>query len=86
MALFKDSGADAIRASFTDAHVDNSGAGYQQLNLRHRLNSSSTTAITFAVRVGTSGGSFYVNGDGSGTRLLGGASIAYLDITEYLTV
>lgn len=88
-ALFQDSGANALAAGWNDGHVDNSGNGLCRIVHTHRMNSPGTSSVTFKVRVGTTGGSgdpFYVNGNGSGTRRLGGISVAYLRVKEYLAV
>jgi hypothetical protein len=82
MALFKDTGADAIAASWMAA--ENNGRMISQ-RLVHNYSSPGTSAITFALRVGANSGSFYVNGN-SGGRLGGGVLRTALRATEYLTV
>lgn len=87
VALFQDAGADAIAASLNAADAGDAGeTGITQIRLRHRMASPGTSSITFAVRVGDGGGTFYVNGSAAGTRILGGVSKAYILIKEKLTV
>ena len=79
-ALFVDSTANA----FSVFGVPNQGANWQTtISLAASVASSSTTARTYKVRVGSSGGiTFYVNGNNVGTRVFGGASVAMLEIWE----
>lgn len=79
-ALFRDTGADALAAAY---HMvsDSATTWGTNLVLRHRVAAGSTSATTFKVRLGTSGGSLYVNGNAAGRRL-GGIVAARFNITE----
>ena len=79
-ALFVDSTANAISIF----GVPNNGANWQTtISMAASIDSSSTTARTYKVRVGSSGGvTFYVNGNNVGTRVFGGASTAMFEILE----
>jgi hypothetical protein len=79
-ALFVDSTANAISVF----GVQNNGANWQT-TISHAASvaSSSTTARTYKVRVGSSGGvTFHVNGNNAGTRVFGGAATAILELWE----
>ena len=80
VALFKDTTADAI-ASVWSYNV----AQAVIYRLRHRMASPGTSAVTFAVRAGGSTGTFYVNGNSSGTRVGGGVQLASILVKELLT-
>lgn len=88
MAVFRDSGADALAFSMTAYDAGDSGEqGTAQLYLEHEMSSPGTSATTFKIRVGADGGTaFYVNGNSSGTRVGGGISKAWLRVREELTV
>lgn len=58
--------------------------GRVNMDFLHNMASPGTNAIAFSVRAGGSSGTFYVNGDASGNRRLGGVQKAHLIITEYL--
>jgi hypothetical protein len=79
-ALFVDSTANAISIF----GVPNNGANWQTtISIAASVASSSTTARTYKVRVGSSGGvTFYVNGNNVGTRVFGGVSTAMFEILE----
>lgn len=87
MALFQDAGANAIAATFVGSY-DSSGATVVTfpIYLKHRMNSPGTSSITFAVRAGSSNGTFNSLADRSGTRLGGGVGKAYIRVYEKLTV
>jgi hypothetical protein len=79
-AVFRDSGANALGAA---AKLLN--ANYlDQLTIRFKVASGSTTATTFRLRVGP-GSTYTMTYNGSaGTRLLGGSAISSIKITEVL--
>jgi hypothetical protein len=80
VALFRDSGANAIAASTTT----NSALFMTAIPLRHVESSGSTTTTTFKVRVGTNAsGTVTFNGQ-SGGRKLGGAMASSIVIREYV--
>lgn len=78
VALFQDSTANALAATWAAV---GSNEGYNVLRLTHRMVSGTTSATTFKVRVGTSGGTVTINGQ-AGSRLLGGVMAARLFIKE----
>lgn len=80
VAAFVDSTADALIANnryFTQSNIT------AQINLRHRLTAGSTSARTYKIRYGSSGGTAYVNGASLAGALFGGVSRAILSLTEY---
>lgn len=82
VALFKDSGADAI-ASGTESQTHINGLPGQVV-LRHRISASSTSAQTFTVRAGLNNASqFNFNGGSTGAKM-GGTFASSIKITEYL--
>lgn len=81
-ALFKNSDADAIALA---AGTIGASSALCCLNFVYEVASSSTTPITFSVRVGPGSGTAYVNGK-NGTRVGGGVTKATLRVAEYLTV
>lgn len=83
VAMFQGTTANALAAVPIASDDDNPIA----LRLWHRMASPGTSTVAFKVRVGiTSSSTFYVNGDTSGTRLLGGIGVARLVVSEYLVV
>jgi hypothetical protein len=78
MALFKDSNADALSASFEYTEV--TGGGYPRiLQIKHKLTAGSTSAMTFKIRAGcNTAGTTTVNGG------MGGVSNSYISVKEYL--
>jgi hypothetical protein len=74
--LFKDGGA---RESCCRSNLANSTVVC--FDLEHTMTAGSTASTTFTVRVGTSSGSAYMNGDSSG-RKLGGTLACQLIIEE----
>jgi hypothetical protein len=82
-ALFTGASASAIAAA---AAFVNSANYYGILDFSHEMASPGTNAIAFSVRVGPASGTFYVNGIGGGTRLLGGVQKAALTVTEFLAI
>lgn len=79
MAVFRDSGADAIAANF---QATTSGAALV-LQTEFIVSAGSTSTTSFKMRVGPASGSIYVNGNVA-NRLLGGTSRAYLIVDEIL--
>lgn len=82
IALFKDSGADAL-AAVSGGHKASAGRG-TTLVLEHVYTTTGTSAITFKIRAGlTTASAMYVNGqEGSSTRIFGGVSSATITIEE----
>lgn len=83
-AVFKDSDASAVAGS---GSLEQATGANQKFQLSHtfRVAAGSTSAQTFKLRVGPhSSGTVYVNGDSSGSRLLGGNLKASLIIREIL--
>lgn len=79
-ALFKDGAANAIASNAVYGTTN----GPVWLTLRHKIAAGSTSAQTFAVRIGSGGGTAaQVNGY-SAARVLGGVETARLTITEVL--
>lgn len=81
IALFRDTGADAIAAGWTRADSGN----MMMFRVKHHMNSWGTSASTLAARGGAASGNFYINGNSSGTRVGGGILRAFLRVTEYLS-
>ena len=79
VALFKDSGADAIAA--TAVGGSGSGAKPNLLRLIHREASGSKTARTYKINVGMNSGSITMNGATTG-RYMGGTEACYLIARE----
>lgn len=80
MALFQDSGADAIAATVM-THASTNGP--RVMTLRHEMAAGGTSEITFKVRAGNSAaGTTTFNGI-SGSRVLGGVLASSILIREY---
>jgi hypothetical protein len=82
IALFQDSTANALRASWSRTIAANNPVS--AMVIKHYMTSGTTSATTFKVRGGGStgnAGTFQING-GSGTRYLGGSLISSITITE----
>jgi len=80
VALFQDSGADALCATSRDVATDSS----EQFTLSHTMPAGSAGATTFKVRSGSDGGhTMTLNGAG-GSRKLGGVMMSSLRIIEVL--
>lgn len=79
IAFFRDGTADSVGAGFGGV---GSGSSISSLAARTYVSSGSTSSTTFKVRIGASSATIYVNGNSSGTRLFGGASISSLIIRE----
>ncbi len=82
-ALFQDSTSNALAAVNIRAGGGGVVAGADQMILLYSMTSGTTSSTTFKIRCGTGAGTVYLNSNSSG-RLMGGVSIAYLTITEYL--
>lgn len=76
MALFKDSDTDALRCVSSEVS--------ERANvLTHVMTAGTTSAITFKIRIGSSGaGTGYFNG-GSGSYDMGGKRSSFIKVTEY---
>lgn len=79
IALFQDSGVDAIAAV---SQFCPSADYVQTGRLLYTMTSGTTSATTFKIRAGTSAGTCYFNGT-SVARLYGGVCVCTLTITEY---
>lgn len=75
-ALFQDAVANALVARPISV------AGFSTLPLTCEIAAGSTGAMTFKVRAGPNGGTFYLNGTAAG-RVYGGVSICNLIVEEY---
>lgn len=78
-AFFQDSTANAIYASFTEGSVLNEKKSH---TMNYVMAAGTTSSTTFKLRVGSQADTFYVNGNNSGTRLLGGVSSAWIEVWE----
>lgn len=72
MALFQDSGVDALTSIF----IGNAGS-----YLVYEMAAGTTSSITFKIRIGPTSGSLYLNGN-AGTRVFGGVSAVRLRVEE----
>jgi hypothetical protein len=82
IALFQDSTANALRASWSRTIAANNPVS--AMVIKHYMTSGTTSATTFKVRGGGctgNAGTFQING-GSGTRYLGGSLISSITIME----
>lgn len=82
VALFRDSGPDAVATGGVVASGNNAG----QVNngsLAYSVSAGSTSATTFSVRGGGAGGTVYTNGN-SGGRYFGGTLVWRITIYEIL--
>lgn len=77
-ALFQDSGADAIAVAIETAPA---AGNMMTVRLRHEMAAGTTSATTLKVRVGTTSGTFYVNGTNV-SRSFGGRLACTLSVTE----
>lgn len=79
VALFQDSTTNAIAATCIKT------TQIQSCTFEKVMTSGTTSATTFKIRFGVqTAGSFYINADITGARLMGGVSYAWLTIEEYL--
>lgn len=79
-ALFKDAGANALKAAYIGAGTSQPGA---QVVLEYSEASASASARTYKINVGADAGTLYINGDSS-ARLFGGVSSCTMIIEERL--
>jgi hypothetical protein len=79
LALFRDSGADALAVSFVSLPAQAGGVAV----LRY-LDTPGATSATYKVRLGkvTGGGDIYVSGSGAGGNLFNGTLASTLSLTE----
>ena len=81
VALFRDSASDAFAAQAGSTV----GASAQATAAVERTDAPATTsAVTYKLRCGPSGGTMYLNGN-SGGRQLGGAAESWLKVEEIAT-
>ena len=82
-ALFQDTTADALAASF---FYEGDNGGGKELTLRHYMTAGTTSSTTFKFRAGPHSGAATVilNGDSS-IRYLGGVAASSITITEIAT-
>lgn len=78
LALFRDSGTDAIACMSMVLYTSLASV---PTTLNVQVNSGSTAATTFKVRVGNNAGSISINGD-NGARKYGGVQVSSITITE----
>lgn len=76
VGLFRSGQASAIAATVVDGPV------FASVTLEAEVAAPGTSAITFTVRVGNGGGTVYVNGDNSGTRLFNTISKSTITVEE----
>lgn len=79
-SLLQDSTSDALTAREGSYNGTNEGG---VVELTWKMAAGTTSSTTFKFNVGPSSSTVYVNGDASGTRLYGGVSVAYIEVTEY---
>lgn len=79
VALFQDSGADAIAAMGQASSTTDS---LETVKLIHRMSAGTTSATTFKIRGGASTGNITMNGFAS-NRKYGGIAVSSLSIKEY---
>ena len=80
MALFKDTGANALAAA---GHSSNNSITMDCVSLEYAESAGSTSARTYKIRVGQVSGTVYINGNAT-TRIYGGVSICWLEVEEIL--
>jgi hypothetical protein len=80
-AVFQDSTASALTGSVCQ-EVTTGPAQRATVTWTFKVAPGSTTPRTYKLRVGPDAGIFYVNGDGSGNRLMGGAESAFITAKE----
>jgi hypothetical protein len=83
IALFQDSTANALAANAQDSGNVGQNRPVMALELEHIMTAGTTSATTFAIRVGvtTTGNTITINGY-SGTRRYGGVEFAFMYIFE----
>jgi hypothetical protein len=77
-ALFQDSTANGLAVTWESVSTSDA---YKQLHLRFRMVADTTSATTFKLRVGVSGGALTING-AAGARVFGGLMAARMFIKE----
>lgn len=77
-AIFQDSTANALAVSSITPGVTNY---LQSMRISHEMAAGTTSATTFKLRIGPSGGTVYINGISTG-RLFGGAGAIRMRVTE----
>ena len=80
-ALFQDTTADALAASFMN-HLQTAN-GFTVGTMTFTMTSGTTSSTTFKIRVATNSGTFTFNGF-SGGRIFGAIPKSSMVITEYL--
>lgn len=78
VALFQDSNANALAVNNIYCTTSMS----QTLHLKHKMTAGTTSATTFKVRVGTSGGATITMNGVGGSRYYGGVAASSITITE----
>lgn len=81
-ALFKSTSSNAISAGWQSGGIT-SAANIGTYSLVGVESSGNTTARTYAVRIGVSGGSGTITFLGGGSHIYGSAGVSYLTITEF---
>ena len=79
-ALFQDATADAISAGI---HKPNTANAVHTLFYRYRMVAGTTLSTTFRFRAGQATGGTVTMDGASGSRLLGGSMVSYMQITEW---
>lgn len=78
MGIFQDSNANALCA----VPLVNLSNGHNYNNvMHHEMVAGTTSATTFKVRMGSTGGTITLNGNG-GTRIFGGVNLSSITVTE----
>lgn len=82
MALFQDSGANALAAVSMGSPTSSSSVNASSNGtLFYSKTAGTTSATTFKIRCGCNGGSIYINGSNA-SRQYGGVWTAYIEVTE----
>lgn len=81
-ALFTGTTANAIAVSSGGYSASAPLQSQGPLLLTHEMAAGGTSAITFKVRAGTTGGTIYINGNNLGNRIFGGIASARMRVTE----
>ena len=80
LALFVDSTADALAATAADAGSNTA----TDISVKHSVASGSTSARTYKLRLGTSGGAEWEVNGVNGSQVFGGTACLVLKVTEVL--
>lgn len=78
VSFYQDSNVNALFTAASHANANAVG----ECSGKFTFSAGTTSSSSISMRVGVDSGTFYVNGDGSGTRLFGGALQATLTIQE----